>query len=152
MKGRLGAVTATAPPLRASCAARAAVGLAGVATLWVALVGAGPIPAATGDIVRQLVLVGIVLGHRAGPLAVIEDKRTGRDGWYHVGDAVAGAAVIAITADRAVLRSAGQNVELRLAASRSGRGHPARLAPVPPRPRSRSPLGRVPFLGRRIRR
>lgn len=111
--------------------------LACVVVVGVALAGAGF--SEVLDVDRRFVLVGVVLGHRAGPIAVIEDRHTGQDALYRVGDLIEGAAVVAITADRAVLRAGELEVELRLAASPPQRDGPARF--VPPRA-SRSRLDR----------
>lgn len=124
-------------------------------TLWrviavsVALADAGFAGAAGGDVAGRLVLVGVVLGHPGGPIAVIEDGNTGREALYHVGDPIEGAAVVAITADRAVLKAGGQAVELRLAASRPRGDRPARF--VPPRTLERGGARLPPRFNRRSR-
>lgn len=101
-----------------------------------------------GELTSTFALVGVVLGHRAGPLAVIENLQTGRESMYRLGDRLEEAAVVAITADRTVLRIGHEQVELRLSASRPTvrrrarvvppARRPARVVPPPVSPRIRS--------------
>lgn len=69
---------------------------------------------------RRFVLVGVVFGRSGGPMAALKDSRTGREDLYHVGDQIQDVTLLAVATDRAVLRSRGQDVELRLATSPRG--------------------------------
>jgi hypothetical protein len=115
--------------------------LAGVVVFSVALAGAawaqGPDPFA-----QHLVLVGVVLGRPDGPMAVVKDRRTGKEALYHVGDRIEDATLLTVTADRAVVRAGGRSVELRLAASGRHDVPAVRTPPrriVPPRLPARPP-------------
>lgn len=110
------------------------------------------IPRAAGEeLTSTFVLVGVVLGHRAGPLAVIENRQTGRESMYRLGDRLEGAAVVAITADRTVLRVGQEDVELRLSVSRPAVRRPARVVPPVRRPPRLVPPPASPGARTRVR-
>jgi type II secretory pathway component PulC len=82
-------------------------------------------------VARHLVLVGVVLGRGDGPIAVVEDRRTGKEALYRVGDRIQDVTLLAVAADRVILRAGGQDVELRLAASARSNPVPAVVTPPP---------------------
>jgi hypothetical protein len=82
---------------------------------------------------QQLVLVGVVLGRSDGPMAIVKDRRTGKEALYRIGDQIQDLTLLAVAADRAVLRAGRQDIELRLAASPRGGDVPVAVTP-PPRP------------------
>jgi hypothetical protein len=99
----------------------------------------------TVDSAPRFVLVGVVLGRSDGPMAVLKDRRTGREALYHVGDQVQDVTLLAVAADRAVLRTGARDVELRLATSQRGSDLPLAVTPAPPQPIRRRVLpGRGP--------
>jgi hypothetical protein len=79
-----------------------------------ALLATWPAMAATGD-TRALAVVGIVLGDGRPPVAAIEDPASTRTRFYRVGERVGAALVSEIHADRVILLTGGQRIELRLA-------------------------------------
>jgi len=113
--------------------------LARVVVLAIALAGVAWAEASAQTGVPPLVLVGVVLGRPDGAIAVVRDRRTGKEALYHVGDRIQDVTVLAVLADRAVLRAGGQDVELRLAASPRGNDVPTVLAPRRPAIPARSP-------------
>jgi hypothetical protein len=82
---------------------------------------------------QQFVLVGVVLGRSDGPMAVVKDRRTGREAPYHVGDEIQDVTLLAVAADRAVLRAGGHDIELRLATSPRGGDVPVAVTSPPRR-------------------
>lgn len=94
-------------------------------------VGAAWGQGATVDSAPRFLLVGVVLGRPDGPMAVLKDRRTGRDALYRVGDRIQDATLLAVATDRAILRAGGRDTELRLAASRRGGDVPIAVTPPP---------------------
>lgn len=83
----------------------------------------------------DLALIGLIIREGAEGIAVIEDRRTKRQGLYRVGALVGGGRLTEILPDRVKLAFNDGEVELRLA------GTPGGAAPVPPPP---GPLVVVP--------
>ena len=81
----------------------------------------------------QLVVVGAIVREGGAPLAVIQDRSTGKTAIYRIGDLVAGGRVLDISARRVLLDYQGAAVELRLAISPQGRGVPPTSVSRPPK-------------------
>jgi hypothetical protein len=121
---------------------RVAVAAAGLVVALATWAVAARAVEAADDLAQRLVLVGVVLADPDEPIAVIADRRTREEALYHAGDTVQGAVVVAVTADRAVLRTGGDDVELRLAITPRPSSGPAAGAG---RPRPGLRLPRSPF-------
>ncbi|MBI4268701.1 MAG: hypothetical protein HY615_00060 [Candidatus Rokubacteria bacterium] len=81
----------------------------------------------------QLVVVGAIVREGGAPLAVIQDRSTGKTAIYRIGDLVAGGRVLDISARRVLLDYQGAAVELRLAISPQGQGVPTTGVSRPPK-------------------
>jgi hypothetical protein len=79
---------------------------------------------------EQLRLYGVVLGAEGGGVAYLGDPQTGRVRGFRVGEVVGNQQVVAIAADRVVLRDGSDTVELRL--SGGSPSNAAVNAPSPP--------------------
>ena len=107
------------------------IGLFGISML---LAGTASAQGPSVDSAQRFVLVGVVLGRSNGPMAVVKDRQTGREALYHVGDQIQDVTLLAVTADRVVLRAGQGDIELRLATSQRSSDVPTAVTPPPRRP------------------
>lgn len=117
-------------PLLAACVAAAALTAASAEAQ-------SPVPGVQGSTANpqrsegprkasDLALVGLIVREGGAPIAVIEDRRSKKQGLYKVGALVGGGRLARILEDRIVLVFTDGEVELRLA------GTPSGVSPAPP--------------------